>query len=272
MRILVTNDDGIDAEGLEVLINYLKNASTESGAAHEITIIAPHGERSGVSHAMTLRRPTKVKKLSEGMYSCSGTPADCIIVAGLEVMKYMPDLVISGINRGPNLGTDIIYSGTCGAARQAALVGVPAIAVSCAQYHAPLNYAACAAFVANNLELLKATWKPDTFININGPSSDDENLPARWTIPGRNKYYDNLKCFDGADGYTYCFLAEGRNERTFDPLSDHHAVSEGDIALSLVGIHPESAHPARMEWFAFSLRQSARKTERALDACLGFYV
>lgn len=246
MRILVTNDDGIDAEGLEVLVSYLKKASEKSGSHHEIVVLAPEGERSGVSHGMTLRRPTKVRKLSEGTYTCSGTPADCIIVAGLGVMPGLPDLVISGINRGPNLGTDIIYSGTCGAARQAALVGIPAIAVSCAQYHPPLEYRACAAFVANNLDLLVSTWKSDSFININGPSSDDEHLLARWSNPGRNKYYDNLKCFDGADGYTYCFLAEGRNERTFDPQSDHHAVSEGFIAISLVNIHPEAAHPA--EW------------------------
>lgn len=252
MRILVTNDDGIDAEGLDVLVSYLKKASEKSGVNHEIVVIAPESERSGASHAMTLRHPTKVKKLSEGSYTCSGTPADCVIVAGLGVMKDKPELVISGINRGPNLGTDIIYSGTCGAARQAALVGIPAIAVSCAKYNPPLDYIACAAFVANNLDLLVAKWKEDSFININGPSSSDENLPARWAIPGRNKYYDNLKCFDGADGYTYCFLAEGRNERTFDISSDHHAVSEGAIAVSLVSIHPEAAHPVEWNGSVFS--------------------
>jgi len=246
MRILVTNDDGIDAEGLDVLVRHLKAAKGKGGAEHEIIVIAPEEERSGVSHSMTLRHPTKVKKLSEGVYSCSGTPADCIIVAGLWVMKEKPDLVISGINRGPNLGTDIIYSGTCGAARQAALVGIPAIAVSCAHYIPPLDYTACAAFVANNLDRLMAAWKADSFINVNGPSSDGMAIPARWTIPGRNRYNDNLKCFEGADGYTYCFLAEGRNERSFDTKSDHHAIAEGNIALSLIGIHPEAAHPA--EW------------------------
>jgi len=252
MRILLTNDDGIDAEGLDVLESYLKAVTASDGKKHEIVVIAPEGERSGVSHAMTLRRPTKVKKLSEGIYTCSGTPADCVIVAGLKVMDGMPDLVISGINRGPNLGTDIIYSGTCGAARQAALVGIPAIAVSCAKYQPPLDYRACAAFVAHNLDQLIAAWKANSFINVNGPSSSDESLSARWTVPGRNKYYDNLKCFDGADGYTYCFLAEGRNERAFDLQSDHHAVSEGFIALSLVNIHPEAAHPAAWNGSVFS--------------------
>ena len=243
MRILVTNDDGIDAEGLDVLVRYLKASKGNSGAEHEITVIAPAEERSGVSHSMTLRHPTKVKELSAGVYSCSGTPADCIIVAGLWVMKEKPDLVVSGINRGPNLGTNIIYSGTCGAARQAALVGIPAIAVSCAQYLPPLDYSACAAFVANNLERLLAAWQADTFINVNGPSSNDTSIQARWTIPGRNLYHDSLKCFDGADGYTYCFLTDGHNERTFDAMSDHHAVAEGNIAMSLIGIHPEAAHP-----------------------------
>ena len=137
MRILVTNDDGIDAEGLAVLVQFLSDESY-GGKGREIVVLAPEAERSGVSHAMTLRRPTKVRKLNEGYYSCSGTPADCVIVAGLGVLPWMPDLVVSGINRGPNMGTDIVYSGTCGAARQAALAGVPAIAVSCAAPGLPL--------------------------------------------------------------------------------------------------------------------------------------
>jgi len=261
MRILVTNDDGIEADGLKVLVEYLKKISDRNGSAHEIVVVAPESERSGVSNAMTLRRPTKIRQVAHATYTCSGTPADCIIVAGLQVMGERPDLVISGINRGPNLGTDIIYSGTCGAARQAALVGIPAIAVSCAQYKDPLDYRACAAFVAFKLEALVAAWKPDSFVNINGPSSDSESLVARWTIPGRNKYYDNLKCFEGPDGYTYCFLAEGRNERTYDPFSDHHAVSLGNIAISLVNLHPEAAHPT--EWNGLEFAGGSGKNETA---------
>jgi len=242
MRILVTNDDGIDAEGLSVLVDYLSSNSF-GGEERDIIVIAPETERSGVSHAMTLKHPTKVRKLREGFYSCSGTPADCVIVAGLGILPWKPDLVISGINRGPNLGTDIIYSGTCGAARQAALAGVPAIAVSCAQYKAPLDYRCCAAFVSRHLTALAALWKPDSFLNINGPSADDADRPARWTVPGINHYYDQLKCFDGLDGYTYCFLAEGRSERQPDPLSDHQAILDGQLALSLIYIHPEAFHP-----------------------------
>ena len=252
MRILLTNDDGYGAPGLDVLTKYLVTASERAGGAHEIVVIAPETERSGVSHAMSLRNPLKVRKLETDRYTCSGTPADCVIVAGLKVMEGEVDLVISGINRGPNLGTDIIYSGTCGAARQAALVGIPAIAVSCARYAEPLDYRAGAAFVANNLDKLISIWRPDSFININAPSSGDESLPARWSIPGRNRYHDTMKSFEGAEGYLYCYLAEGRSERAFDPASDHHAVQDGFIALSLVNIHPEAAHPAEWNGSAFS--------------------
>ena len=246
MKILVTNDDGIDADGLSVLVEYLKSAMGTDGKPHEVTVIAPDKERSGVSHAMTLKHPTKVRLLSERVYSCSGTPADCVIVAGLGILKERPDMVVSGINRGPNLGTDIIYSGTCGAARQAALAGIPSIAVSCASYTPPLDYRACASFVARHLEGLKTVWKPGTFINVNGPSSAKEDLSGVWAVPGRNTYYDNLKCFEGADGYTYCFLSDGRHERSPDASADHARVAEGYLALSLVDIHPASIHPA--EW------------------------
>ncbi|MGB4572243.1 MAG: 5'/3'-nucleotidase SurE [Rectinemataceae bacterium] len=243
MRILVTNDDGIDADGISELIFHLEALKDPSGApAHEIWVIAPDSERSGVSHAMTLRKPTKVRKLGERRFSCSGTPADCVILAGLGIMEGKPDLVISGINHGPNLGTDIVYSGTCGAARQAALVGVPAIAVSCAAYSDPMDYSAGASFVAANIVALVGLWKPDAFVNINAPSAPAGRYEAKWTVPGRNKYMDKLKCFDGADGYTYCFLTAGDHERHADPVSDHHVVTDGYIAISLIGIHPESVH------------------------------
>lgn len=262
MNILVTNDDGIAAEGLEVLVKELKKLLTDEGQSkHSITVIAPDTERSGVSHAMTLRHPTKVRRLNEGLYTCSGTPADCVIVAGLGIIKEKIDLVVSGINRGPNLGTDIVYSGTCAAARQAALAGIPSIAVSCAgNQPAPgsdhldgtlMDYTASAVFVAKNIDSLMAIWKPDTFINVNAPSSSRTDQEAVWAIPGRNRYKDTLKCFDGVDGYTYCFLAEGRQERTPDQVSDHHAVNNGKIALSLININPEAIHPAQWNGSVF---------------------
>ncbi len=270
MHILVTNDDGIDAEGLSILVRYLSNESF-GGRDREIFVLAPESERSGVSHAMTLRHPTKVRKLKEAYYSCSGTPADCVIVAGLGVLPWLPDLVISGINRGPNMGTDIVYSGTCGAARQAALTGIPAIAVSCAQYREPLDYRCCASFVALNLKELVAFWREDSFININCPSADETERPARWTVPGINKYHDAISCFDGLDGYRYCFLGEGKSERLSNPISDHQAILDGEIALSLIHIHPEAIQPESWNGKSFFLRKKETDPD-ALDSESGFSV
>lgn len=243
MKILVTNDDGIDADGIQVLAARLE-ALNEGlfSEIHEVWVLAPDTERSGVSHAMSLRHPSKVRKLSGRRYTCSGMPVDCVILTELGLLGFRPDLVISGINRGPNLGTDIVYSGTCGAARQAALAGIPGIAVSCAKYEEPIEYYSCADFVATHLDALVALWQPGTFVNINGPSGAGPGPEARWAVPGRNRYHDKLKCFEGADGFTYCFLAEGRHEREPHPVSDHQIVAQGMASVSLVPIHPAAAH------------------------------
>ncbi len=244
MKILATNDDGFDAEGLDALVRRLEACRAADGSAlHEVWVLAPDTERSGVSHAMTLKHPSKIRKLADRRYTCSGTPADCVILAELGVLEFKPDLVVSGINRGPNLGTDIVYSGTCGAARQAALAGVPGIAVSCTRYAPPIEYDAVADFVARHLQDLYDAWRPDTFVNVNGPAGGpDLRLQGRWAIPGRNRYHDKLKCFEGADGYTYCFLAEGRHEREASPASDHLLTTQGYAAVSLIAVHPVYAH------------------------------
>jgi len=243
MRILVTNDDGIHAEGLRALAAALS-------AEHEVCIVAPDQERSGVSHAMTLRSPGKVLKLGDREYSCSGTPADCVILACLGAIPFQPDAIVSGINRGPNLGTDIVYSGTCGAARQAVFAGLPGIAVSCATYHEPFRYAAAAAFVRRHLARLVELCTLDSFININAPSSDDENLGAEWTVPSLRRYRDKLKAFDAPDGFKYCFLADGSIETRDGAGTDHGAVQAGRIALSAVFANPKavSSHVAGSEF------------------------
>lgn len=244
MKILVTNDDGFDAEGISVLVRRLEACRAPDGVPlHEVWVLAPDSERSGMSHAMTLKHPSKVRRLADRRFTCSGTPADCVILAELGILEFEPDIVVSGINRGPNLGTDIVYSGTCGAARQAALAGLPGIAVSCTKYSPPVEYEAVADFVARNLLALHAAWQPETFININGPSGGDGvTLEGRWAVPGRNHYHDKLKCFEGADGYTYCFLTEGRHERETAPATDHQVCAEGYASVSFIAVHPVSAH------------------------------
>lgn len=123
MRILLSNDDGVEATGLMVLRDALASIA-------EVWVVAPDSERSAQSHALTLHKPLRVKKLEERRFSVSGTPADCVYTALHHVLPAPPDLVVSGINRGANLGNDVWYSGTVAAAREATLHGAPAIAIS----------------------------------------------------------------------------------------------------------------------------------------------
>ncbi len=232
MKILVTNDDGIKAEGLVAMAEALE-------PRHEVWRFAPDRERSGISHAITLASPGRIQRLSDREYSFSGTPCDCVVFACLGALPFKPDLVIAGINRGPNLGTDIIYSGTCGAARQAAMSGLPAIAVSCAAFRDKLRYGAAAAFVARHLDALLGFCEPNVFLNINAPDSSAEDLPAVWSSPCRRLYRDELASFKGPHGFSYCFLTGGRVETVEEEGSDQSVVASGRIALSPILVHPQ---------------------------------
>jgi 5'-nucleotidase len=232
MRILVTNDDGIGAEGLEALAAVLSRE-------HEVCVFAPDKERSGVSHALTLGAADKVRKISEREYSCSGTPSDCVILALLGAIAFVPEIVVSGINRGPNLGTDIVYSGTCAAAREAVLSGIPGIAVSCASRLEVLRYGAAASFVLNNLEVLAAACAGQAFVNVNAPSADDDATGAEWSSPCRRIYGNALKSFDGPDGYSYCFIADGGFSVHHDASTDYAVVKAGKVSVSPILVHPQ---------------------------------
>lgn len=123
MRILLSNDDGVHAWGLQVLYNHLKKLG-------KVWVVAPLEEKSTTGHSLTIHKPLRVHALENGFYGVSGSPADCVYIGIREVMKAKPDLVVSGINRGGNLGQDIYYSGTVSAAREACILGIPAIAAS----------------------------------------------------------------------------------------------------------------------------------------------
>lgn len=123
LKILISNDDGVYAWGLEVLYRHLKKLG-------QVWVVAPLEEKSTTGHSLTIHKPLRVHRLENGFYGVSGSPADCVYVGIREVIKGMPDLVVSGINRGANLGQDVYYSGTVSAAREACILGLPAIAVS----------------------------------------------------------------------------------------------------------------------------------------------
>ncbi|MBU0934661.1 MAG: 5'/3'-nucleotidase SurE [Spirochaetes bacterium] len=234
MKILLTNDDGYNAEGLLVLAKVLRRS-------HEVCIFAPDRERSAQSHAMTLRDPLTVTRIDTDYYSCSGTPVDCVLLCSHKAIPFQPELVISGINRGPNLGTDLIYSGTAAAARQAAMLGLPGIAVSLASFKPPFNYSALAEFVHSGLASLQKQLRQHSFLNINAPSAPDgTEYTAVWTTLSRRIYEDTLRIIETKGDHHYCMYTDGRVHSQPQEGSDDWAISQGFASLSLVAVYPQT--------------------------------
>lgn len=246
MKLLVTNDDGIDSAGIDTLVSYLERD-------HEVCVVAPSVERSGVSHAITLRDAVRISERGPNRYSCAGMPADCVLYTLLGAVPFEPDMVISGINHGPNIGTDIIYSGTVAGARQAALMKVPGVAVSLAAMTGPLNFGLAADFVTRNLDLMAQLWHPDHFLNINVPNVHGPVPKTVVTHPARRIYRDELVDFTAPNGDKYFFLQGSLNEAHIQAGSDWDAVRKRRISVSPIYLHPvnhtedEQYHAAQFE-------------------------
>lgn len=230
MTILLTNDDGLYSPGLEAL-------RTVFSREHDVWILAPDGERSGYSNSITISEPIRCTRVEEGIYASSGTPADCVILGTRGAIPVSPELIISGINIGPNLGSDIVYSGTCAAARQAVYRGLPGIALSINSFHPPFYFDAVAQFVADNLTELLALWNEDHFINVNAPNLEHPNGVAI-TSPAMRKYDDELLPFEPPRGGTYYFVDGKPSETVLEDGTDWHAVEEGYISVSPVMLNP----------------------------------
>ena len=233
MRILLTNDDGIDSPGLEALRHELSK-----NPEHEIWVIAPDGERSGMSHYITLKEPIKSKNISDRTFSLSGSPADCVMTAVLGIMAEKPDIVLSGINLGPNLGTDLVYSGTAAAARQAAYMGIPGVALSIHAYSGPWNFGALACFAAKNLELFCKFFDRQHFINVNAPHDGKMSAPIEITHPCYRSYNDRMVKFTAPRGEDYWFLKGAPIDNSDEEGSDWNAVVRGSISVSPIHLHP----------------------------------
>jgi 5'-nucleotidase len=233
MRLLLTNDDGIDSDGIKALVTAL-------GSSHEVWVVAPEAEKSGGSHSITLRDALKVRQVAERQFSCRGTPADCVMIALLGLVPRGIDLVISGINHGPNLGTDILFSGTAAGARQGALMGVPSVALSTGVYRPPFDFAAAAQFASRNLDNFRTLGTDDHFLNINFPATGTEGAETEITFPSRRIYRMELSCYDAPDGDRYCFVGGALPEAHPEDGSDSMVVSEGRISISPIHAHPRN--------------------------------
>jgi 5'-nucleotidase len=240
MRLLLTNDDGFGAEGIEALAEALS-------PAHEVWIIAPERDRSACSHSMTIKGHVRLETRGERRFACSGSPVDCVILGHLGAVKGQIDAVLSGINRGTNIGTDLLYSGTAAAARQATLYGVPALALSLAQRSGRFDYRPSASYVASRLPELLARWSRDAFVNLNFPP---KALEGDWVETGlcARGYKERLTVLPAPDGSDYCFFGDcdihtlGDSGACEDP-TDSSAIDSGLVSLSRVLVQPLALRP-----------------------------
>jgi 5'-nucleotidase len=222
-RILVTNDDGIRAAGLKAL---------ENGLAHlgEITVVAPDREMSATSQSITIHSPLRVQVIDDRHYAISGTPADAIILALHQLLKYNPDLVVSGINPGANLGENVIYSGTVAAAMEATLHGVPAIAISLATRRAQ-DFTVAAAFAAQLAAKVLEDGLPEgVMLNVNVPRGEVSGV--RITRQSR-KITQNI-IYEKKDprGRPYYWQDENIAREKVEPDSDYAAIFNHEISIT----------------------------------------
>ncbi len=241
MKLLVTNDDGVDAPGILALASALQ-------AVGEVTVVAPEREQSAKSHAFTLHKPLRVTRHEDGRIALSGTPADCAY-SGIHGLAPKPDFVVSGINRGANLGSDVHYSGTCAAAREAVLQGVPAIAVSLyiRGGQTSRHWDVAAALAADLVQKCVANaLPPGVFLNLNVPNvSEDELKGVKVTPLGHRKYAARVEPRTDPRGHEYIWLG-GKPIR--EPAED--APDDGDVVYARDGwatITPMRVDPTESE-------------------------
>jgi 5'-nucleotidase len=227
VKILLTNDDGISAPGLAAL----KKAMSALG---EVFVVAPDREQSAVGHALTLHRPLRAIKIGLNIFTVDGTPTDCVNLGIHSLLSFQPDIVVSGINRGANMGDDVTYSGTVSAAMEATLMGIPAIAISLATTGEGEHYNAAAAFAVRLVEKVRRNGLPDdTFLNVNVPDlPSGKLLPPLITNQGKRTYEGTIVDKVDPRGRNYYWI--GTVDLKFRDIegSDYYAVSRGHISIT----------------------------------------
>lgn len=237
-RILVTNDDGVRSEGIKALAKSLR-------VLGDVYVVAPESEASAIGHALTLRRPLRIEKVGEDTFGVDGTPTDCVNIAVSQVLRSIPDLVVSGINKGFNLGDDITYSGTVAGALEGVLLGAPSMAVSLQRVRGAFDFEQAAETAVQLARgILAHGLPPRTFLNVNVPNRQARGL--RVTVQARRNHKTSVaKAFDPRRE-PYYWIDEAQLEWGTDKRSDYQAIQEGWI--SVTPLHPDwTAHAALME-------------------------
>jgi 5'-nucleotidase len=227
MKIMVTNDDGIGAQGIKALAEALQELG-------DVTVVAPDRERSAAGHSLTLHSPLRVFELRDGWFAVDGTPTDCVNMGIHSLLSSPPDLVVSGINHGGNMGDDITYSGTVAAAMEANLMGIPALAVSLTTF-GPTEHFPDAAQVAVQVvrEMIRQGLPSDTFLNLNVPNLPFSEIKTPLiTRQGKRSFIGKIVDKTDPRGRKYYWI--GSEEPSFldDTGTDFNAVGNGHSSLT----------------------------------------
>jgi len=226
MNLLISNDDGIYSLGVRALANEL------AAAGHQVTVVCPDRERSATGHGLTLHQPIRAEIIesvfhpSVQAWACSGTPADCVKLALWALLDQKPDLVLSGINHGANLGTDVLYSGTVSAAMEGVIEGIPAIAMSLTSFTSR-DFAPAARFAQTLVAQLETHPLPNLLLNVNVPAVAAEAIAGvTVTRQGIRRYIDVFEKRVDPRGKTYYWLAGELLEEVEDPADAESAISD----------------------------------------------
>ena len=246
MKILLTNDDGIAAPGLQALVSKLE-------AEHECLVAAPASERSASSHSISLGQKLVIDEKAPRRYAIHGTPADCVKLALSEMKDFKPDLLISGINPGPNTGVSVYYSGTISAAREGLINRVPAIALS-VRSRTPRDFSPAASFAGILIEgYEKGVFSRDTFLNVNFPDLPESEIRGiKVARQASSRFIEEFITEDARNRHkTYRLACE---IQVFDPdgTTDEEVSAQGYIAITplKLDLTDYSAVPILEKWFA----------------------
>ena len=250
MNILITNDDGFAAKGIKILSERLSKE-------HNVFVVAPSGNRSASSHFISMSKNLEIKKISENVWSCSGFPADCVLTAiKSSLLPVRPDCILSGINAGANMGTDIVYSGTCAAARQSVLDGIPAIALSLYDPEEKYEYYGnLADFAAKNiasLAALSSVGRINSFVNVNAlsiPAYKGVKLASSLCV----RDYGDIITLSEKDGGYDSFFHGGIPCTVKEKDSDFHICMDGYISVACVAASPVISEQEFLERIEFTL-------------------
>lgn len=225
MRILVSNDDGVHAEGIRALSDALR-------ACGEVTVVAPDRNRSGASHSLTLEVPLRVSRISEnGYYAVKGTPTDCVHLAVNELVRPEPDMVVAGINHGANLGDDVIYSGTVAAATEGRHLGFPSLAISLV---GRTHFATAAHYAAQLVRGLMVHPLPaDQILNVNVPDLPlDQVKGIKVTRLGNRHRAESVICTEDPRGQPIYWIGPPGSQQDAGEGTDFAAIEQGYVSIT----------------------------------------